>query len=209
VKKLSYPELAGLVRQIQRGDGDAFTELYLATVEPQRYFAASFLKDAALADDVVQEVYLSLYNALSAGKLLNPELLVAYLNKITYNTCVDYKKKYGDVWLELCEETLEQQADGGGNEPEERYAVIERGSELQKAIAELPEQQRSIFLLRFYRELKIDEIAAATGLNESTVRRNIKAAKERLKRDKQLASLAPRYAVILLFCVSFYWRTGV
>lgn len=155
--------------------------LYAATVERQLAFATAFLKDASLAEDAVQEVYLSMYKALP--KLQNPKLFVAYLNRICYNTCVDYKKKYFKQKFELEEdEDLTRISDDSPhNTPHERYEILENQNELYQAVATLPDQQQAAFLMRYYQDMKIRDISQAMDISGSTVKRYIRAASTQLK----------------------------
>jgi RNA polymerase sigma-70 factor (ECF subfamily) len=191
---LSHAQLAALVRRIQTGDRDAFTILYTATVEPQLYFAATLLKDPVLAKDVMQEVYLSIYRNI--GKLDNPKLFAAYLNQTTYNICVDFQRKYKKYRDDLDDTVLTYRPDTNrAHNPDERYAELERKSELQKALSALPEVQRAVFLFRYYDEMTIREIADVMELSESSVKRYISAAVAQLRKDKNLKSI-----VSLLLC---------
>lgn len=178
--KLSHGQLGALVKKAQQGDATAFASLYAATVKSQLYFATTFMKDASIAEDIVQEVYLSLYKNLD--KIKDGKLFVAYLHRICYNTCVDFKKKIARQKYELDEEALTVQFDTSvDNNPDERYAAMEQSSELYRALGKLPDDQRSAFLMRYYDEMKIAEIAAAMSLSESTVKRYIKSAVSSLK----------------------------
>jgi RNA polymerase sigma factor (sigma-70 family) len=207
MQKLSCSELAELVKLIKQGDPDAFTTVYNATIKSQLYYAAAFLKDLALAEDAVQEVYLSVYRAIIGGKLSNPKLFVAYLNRTTYNTCVNFKKKYEKTLYELGEDALAKQPDTRtASNPDEWYDAVERGGELHRAISALPDQLRSVFLLRFYSELRIREIASLTGFSERTVKRNIRAAKDRLKLDRHLFPPAPQLGRRLSSLAPQIWK---
>lgn len=181
MNRLNHDQIAALVVKAQQGDQEAFSMLYAATVERQLAFAAAFLKDASLAEDAVQEVYFSIYKALA--KLQNPKLFVAYLNRICYNTCVDYKKKYFKQKFELEEdEDLTRISDDSPhNTPHDRYEILENQNELYQAVATLPGQQQAAFLMRYYQDMKIRDISQAMDISESTVKRYIRAASIQLK----------------------------
>jgi len=175
MKKLSHSQIATLVTRTQQGDAAAFATLYAATVDSQLYFATTFLQDSSSAEDVVQEVYLSIYQNLH--KLQNPKLFVAYLNRICYNACVDYKKKLAKTRHELYEDSLACHPDKTiENNPDNRYQALEQSHEIYAALSTLPDQQRAAFLLRYYHNMKIKDIAHILSCSESTVKRHIKAA---------------------------------
>ena len=82
---LDYNYLADLVINAQNGDSDAFAELYAATYQKQYNFAYSYLKDEFLAQDALQEIYITALRNLS--KLRDPMLLIAWLNQINFRIC--------------------------------------------------------------------------------------------------------------------------
>lgn len=82
---LDYNYLADLVVSAQKGDSDAFAELYAATYQKQYNFAYSYLKDEFLAQDALQEIYITALRNLS--KLKNPMLFIAWLNQINFRIC--------------------------------------------------------------------------------------------------------------------------
>lgn len=88
---LDYNYLADLVVSAQNGDSDAFAELYAATYQKQYNFAYSYLKDEFLAQDALQEIYITALRNLS--KLRDPMLLIAWLNQINFRICFHLHKR--------------------------------------------------------------------------------------------------------------------
>lgn len=89
--ELDYNYLAELVLKTQRGDSEAFAELYTATYQKQYRFAYRYAKDAYLAQDILQDVYILVLKNIDALK--NPRLFVSWLNQITFRTCFDVCQK--------------------------------------------------------------------------------------------------------------------
>lgn len=175
MQKLTYGQLAKLVNSAKQGDESAFAALYAATVESQLYFATAFLQDSFLAEDAVQATYMSLFESLH--RLENPRLLVAYLNRICYNTCANMLKKSSRLKGELDEDKLTYVNDSTvAHNPANSYLVLERNHEIYSALSVLPEQQKAMFLMRYYHNMKIQEIAISLETSESTVKRGLKAA---------------------------------
>lgn len=177
---LTHDQIAELVVQAQEGDQEAFAALYAATADRQLYFATAFLKDASLAEDVVQDVYLRIFNAIQ--RIENPKTFVAYLNRATYNACVDYKKKHFPQKHELYTEQLDRkQDDDVAVQPANSFERTESNGQLYQALEELPEDQRTAFLLRYYDDMKIREVADLMNISESSVKRYVRAAQNTLK----------------------------
>ena len=89
--ELDYNYLAELVLKTQRGDSEAFAELYTATYQKQYRFTYRYAKDAYLAQDILQDVYILVLKNINTLK--NPRLFVSWLNQITFRTCFDVCQK--------------------------------------------------------------------------------------------------------------------
>ena len=179
--KLTNSQIADLVVSAQNGNEQAFSDLYTATVDSQLYFAMSFLRDRALAEDAVQEVYMKMFRSIR--RLKNPKLFVAYLNRTCYNTCVDYKNKYMPKKYELTDEDISLPDDDIKHLPEDFLELKDTNNKLYNAIGNLPNEEKEIFMLRYYYRAKIREIADRMDLSESTVKRRIKSATSKLKEE--------------------------
>ena len=88
--ELDYNYLAELVLKTQRGDSEAFAELYTATYQKQYRFTYRYAKDAYLAQDILQDVYILVLKNINTLK--NPRLFVSWLNQITFRTCFDVRR---------------------------------------------------------------------------------------------------------------------
>jgi RNA polymerase sigma-70 factor (ECF subfamily) len=70
---------------------------------------------------------------------------------------------------------------GSGPSPEDQLLSRERRAALGRALAKLPERQRSVFMLSHYEGCTSREVSALTGLNESTVRVHLFRAIRKLR----------------------------
>lgn len=69
----------------RQNDSDAFAELYTMTYSKVYNYARHYLKDDFLAQDALQDIYILALKNL--GKLNDPTLFVARLNRISFNVC--------------------------------------------------------------------------------------------------------------------------
>lgn len=107
------------------------------------------------ANDVVQEVFIKVWQALP--KFRKDSSLYTWMYRIATNEALSFLKKKKRRYLmpmadmsKQLEETLEADAWYQGNEMEKK---------LQKAILSLPEKQRAVFNLRYYEEMKYEDMA--------------------------------------------------
>ncbi len=69
----------------------------------------------------------------------------------------------------------------GAINPEQTVLVKERVAAVWDAASQLPERQRTVFLLRFVEEMELLEIAAVTGLQEGSVKVHLFRALRRVR----------------------------
>lgn len=181
MKEPNYKYIANLVIKTQQNDSNAFAELFGLTHNKVYTYACHYLKDTYLAQDAVQEVYISVLKNIH--KLKDPSLFVAWLNQISFHICFDMCKKrnheYGvisDGMLDLLNAREIPQ-----NNPESQTLLKDEASRLRSAIQQLPYHEREIIVLRYYNNMKIDEIAQVTDLSKSTVKRYLASGQSTLK----------------------------
>ena len=172
--------IAQLVLRAQAQDSDAFAELYGMTYNKVYNYACYYLKDIHLAQDAVQEVFISALKNLH--KLNDPLLFVAWLNQIAFHVCYDISEKrnsgYGVIEDEILELFTDESPDAN---PEQSTVISDENYRLKQSILKLPPNEREVITLRFFNDMKIDEIVEATGNSKSTVKRYLASAEEHLK----------------------------
>jgi RNA polymerase sigma-70 factor (ECF subfamily) len=149
--------------------------------------AFHYLRDAAEADEAVQDAFVKAYTHLSSFREELP--FEVWFTRILINGCLDRIKARTrrQRWLVPAPEPLPGQPDftdrvaSIGPSPEDQVLARERRQKLAGALARLPERQRSVFLLSHYEGCTSREVSALTGLNESTVRVHLFRAIRRLR----------------------------
>jgi RNA polymerase sigma-70 factor (ECF subfamily) len=127
------------------------------------------LKDQHMSSDIVQESYEKLWMKLEEVAALKVK---TYLFTTAYHTMIDYIRKEKRI------------ADSGIDdirEPSHSQQYSDLGEILGNAIQRLPEDQRSVVMLRDYEGYSYREIADITGLSESQVKVYIYRARVFLK----------------------------
>lgn len=137
-----------------------------------RYYrlAYQYVKNENDALDMVQE---SAYRAYrDCRKVREPEYLNTWIYRIVINTCLDHLRKTSR------EVPLEEIAEPGYEETS--YAQAEQGDGLSM-LDTLKEAEREIVILRFFEELKLEEIAKVTGENVNTVKAKLYRALKKMR----------------------------
>ena len=142
----------------------------------------TLLRDPHDAEDATQATYVSAYTALLGGT--SPREPAAWLATIARNECAGRARARMREPLPLLDAEI---ADLQGPEAElERKARV---TELQEAIADLPEKQREAVVLRDLYGLHYSEVGAALGMSVASVESLLFRARRRLRVSlKPLAS---------------------
>lgn len=119
-------------------------------------FALRYCGDGDGAKDAVQDVYVALWERRSD---IRSEGVKGYLVRLLYRRLVDMHRRRS-VRLQMLE------ADGEEWHQHDRFELRDA---LQRALAQLPEEQRMLVLLRDLQGYSYGEMAALTGLAEQQV----------------------------------------
>lgn len=127
-------------------------------------YASSLTRDVALAEDVVQEVFLRLYQSLEAAQ--RDDLLRAWLLRVTANVARNVLRSRSRT--QARDESFVAQQEYNTTLPESELVRQAEIDEARRALAKLEEPMRSCLLLK-HEGLSYREIAAALDLKESYV----------------------------------------
>jgi RNA polymerase sigma-70 factor (ECF subfamily) len=193
---LSVPEGVGdaeLAARVAAGDGAAF-ELLMRRHNRRLYrIAVSVLRDAADAEDALQEAYLAAYRAI--GSFRAESSLATWLSRLVLNHCLARRRKARrrDGIFSIVPESSEPDAalDVDGETPDRALVRAELRELLERKVGELPEAFRTVFMMRCVEELSVEETAQLLNIPEATVRtRQFRARsllRESLAQDIDLA----------------------
>lgn len=121
--------------------------------------AYSYVRNSEDALDIVQE---SIHKAISSLEHMDdPSFLKSWFYRIVVNTSIDFLRKHKKIQV-VDDETMELFSQG----TEDIYHNID----LNRALDALPDKYRIIIILRFFEDLKIDEIAKVLHENTNTIK---------------------------------------
>lgn len=161
--------------------------------------AFHYLRDAADADEAVQDAFVKAYTHLGTFREELP--FEVWFTRILINGCLDRIKarRRRERWIarptvdaDGVERDPAEHLPSRGPSPEAQLLQEERRRRLRKALDELPERQRLVFVLSHFEGRTSREVSAVTGLNESTVRVHLFRAIRRLRSLLAPGSETPR-----------------
>ena len=176
-----YEKISELVNKVKEGDLQAFDELYSLTYNKVYLLALSILKNKVMAEDSAQII--SLKSLKSVNQLKNPKTFIAWINKITYNYCLqEISKLKREKNTEYKEDFMMNSKSYEYQDPLEFFLLKESQKEILYLISKLSEKQSTILVLKYFEGLKISEIAYVLDIPEGTVKTRLHKAKKKLRK---------------------------
>lgn len=133
------------------------------------------LKDISLAEDIVQEVFLKVWDKRHNIEL--NEASQAYLYRSCYNTALNFlKQQKPSGELGKLTDTL-----SNGEDAEKTLSYLETETQILQAIEALPPQTKRVFSLSRFEELSYKEIASRLDISIKSVEKHMGIALQRLR----------------------------
>ena len=165
-----------LIEAFQQGDEFAFVALYNRYKGPVYAFCAKMLLDRAVAQDVMQETFVRVYE--HRQRLLNAGSFKSWLFTIARNQCLNTLRRT-NRHTEF-DETAAQHSAPGSETPFGRLMKAEQVELVNRFLNELSPEYREGLVLREYQNLTYDEIAAVTRNTISSVKSRLFKARRKL-----------------------------
>ena len=170
-----------------RIDPAAVTALYECYAEELRLFLTGVLRNADLADEALQNTFAK---AVESGHTAHEESIKGWLFQVAFHEAVLLRRR-GQVHERSLRAMARGQSDkiagkqaGGGRFdcPDDRLARSELVEQVQKALAELPADQRQVIQMRIYEDKTFAAIASELSAPLGTVLTRMRLALKRLSR---------------------------
>jgi len=160
-----------LVVLYAHGNNNAFDVLLERHKQPLYTYIFYTVRHNGLAEDIFQDTFVKALSTIKQGRYTENGKFKAWLMRIAHNLMIDYfrqKKSENtvsnddyepDLWNNstFCEDTIEVEM--------VRKQVL---SDVRKLVASLPDPQREVLEMRYYKDLSFKEIASQTGVSINT-----------------------------------------
>lgn len=160
---------------------EAFNQIVKNYSERLYWHVRSLVCSHEDADDLVQEIYIKVWNSLPFFR--GDARLYTWLYRIATNETLNFLNKQkvrAALTFESLSDNLERKIDDdpyfNGNEAQRL---------LSKAIQKLPQKQKAVFCMRYYQELPYDDISEITGSSVGTLKASYHFAYEKIKKELQ------------------------
>lgn len=162
-----------LVLRCQAGDEGAFAEL-VENYQPRlRYYLRKMLHDVQGAEDALQDVWLSVFQAVA--RLADVGAFRAWLYRIARDRALRDLRKHRPPYRPL------EEADSVDQPLEDAPLTAEDVEHIHAALDELAPEHREVLVLRYVEEMTYEEIGRVADCRVGTVRSRLHYAKHALR----------------------------
>jgi RNA polymerase sigma-70 factor (ECF subfamily) len=165
-----------LVGRCRAGAPDAFEELYRAHA-PRLFGVACRFVGRSEAEDLLQDIFLSAHRKLDQYK--GDSSVGTWLFRLATNLCLDHLRSRGARFANVTDGIVEEPAaigPAGGA----LVGVVDR-LDLERALAELPDGCRAVFVLHDVEGFQHAEIGELLGIADGTSKSQLHKARMRLR----------------------------
>lgn len=160
-----------LVRAYAQGNNEAFDSLLRRHQEKTFGYIYRIVKNEDIANDIFQETFVKAILTIKQGRYTENGKFPAWISRIAHNLIIDYYRQEKSENMqstdieeldilnkkELCEGTIEDQ-----------IILNQIRDDVKMLIRHLPDLQREVLIMRYYKNLSFKEIAEKTGVSINT-----------------------------------------
>ena len=158
-----------IIERVLEGDTNSFNLLVWQWEKPIFNYIYRMVGNIDEAQDLCQESFLKAFRELASLK--DQDRFSAWLYSIAHNVCYSrFRKDKGKIFIPL-------ETDDIGA----KSMAIENRLAVEKALLELPDEQREVVVLKVFQGMKFDEIAGVQGAPVSTVKSRLYMSFKKLK----------------------------
>jgi RNA polymerase sigma-70 factor (ECF subfamily) len=128
------------------------------------------------ADDIAQAVWIKIWNKLDGFK--QESAFSTWLFRVAYNETLNYIAQKKRLKTHSTQNELEHGLEHPASQDPLKESAIQ--IKLERAIAELPEKQRFVFMLRYYEDFDYEKIASITGTTVGGAKANYHQAVKKM-----------------------------
>ena len=185
-----------LLQQMADGNRKAFSEMYKRYWEDLFITAAKALRGKEEAADVVQDVFLSLWNRRNELNLQGS--LAAYLHTSVRYKCIHYIEKnitHRDYIVQLAEVAISASSPNA----EINLQLKEMQQTIKNTVSKMPPKMQVVYKLSRQEHLSYKEISDCMNISVETVKKHIQHALRLIKKD--IAPYIFIFIILVFFCL--------
>lgn len=168
LKKLTDDQL---VAQYAKGSNEAFDALLSRHQSRVLSYILHIVKNRDLAEDIFQETFVKAIMTIKQGRYTENGKFSAWITRIAHNLIIDYyrqEKSENTISTDEDDVNLLNRKDLSEDNIEDVMVIEQIHQDVKRIVQALPESQREVLVMRYYRNMSFKEIADATNVSINT-----------------------------------------
>lgn len=160
-----------LVAAYARGENNAFDVLLSRHKTKLFNYILQIVRDRDLADDIFQETFVKVIITIRQGRYRDFGKFSAWLSRIARNLAIDSfraEKSESEISADTSDYDILNRRELSEDTIEDAIIDLQIESDVRSLIDELPESQKEVLTMRYYKDMSFKEIAEQTGVSINT-----------------------------------------
>lgn len=160
-----------LVAAYANGNNEAFDTLLRRHQNRVFNYIFNIVKNKDAADDIFQETFVKAITTIKQGRYTDSGKFSAWITRIAHNLIIDsfrQTKNENTVSADQEENDVLNRRDFADDNIEDLLVTHQIHTDVKRIMESLPESQREVLDMRFFRDMSFKEIAEATGVSINT-----------------------------------------
>lgn len=184
------------------GDEDAFSHIYRTYSNRVYFMAIQYFRNEDTAKDIVQEIFIKVYRQIN--KLQTPKAFSSWLHVITYRECHNYNRRKSNIFELGDEDKIEDFPNTAEVDVISKIENERIKNEIMDILDDLSIPLKSVAMLRFFEDLKLQEIADILDIPKNTVSSRLIKIRRVLSTELQKKGISSTYGVVVVSPVVLY-----
>jgi RNA polymerase sigma factor (sigma-70 family) len=181
LEEIAMMHVDGLIAKARNGDQKAFGKIMGLWFKRIYNFSFKYFGDHDMAMEVSQKTFIAVYHNIK--KLQDTSKFRPWLYRIAWNQCHEENRKISrKTWFSLFSNREAHQVEEFHLTPERGLQSKELSDVMAEMLKSLPEEQRTVLILKEYEDLKFREIAELLGISENTAKSRLYYALKGLRK---------------------------
>ena len=160
-----------LVAAYAQGNNEAFDVLLRRHQDRVFNYILKIVKNEDVANDVFQETFVKAIMTIKQGRYTENGKFPAWITRIAHNLIIDFYRQEKSENLQSCdveEVDILNKKELSQETIEDTIITDQIHQDVKHLVTVLPESQKEVLLMRYYRNMSFKEIADATGVSINT-----------------------------------------
>ncbi|MBO5721082.1 MAG: sigma-70 family RNA polymerase sigma factor [Bacteroidales bacterium] len=160
-----------LVALYSEGDNGAFDVLLLRHKNRIYSYVFYIVKDRELAEDIFQETFVKVITTIKQGRYVESGKFSSWITRIAHNLIIDhYRQEKSENHIQNSDMTPDvfNRKELSEGTVEDSMISSQVRVDIRKLVAALPDNQKEVLVMRYYKNMSFKEIADATNVSINT-----------------------------------------